>query len=673
MSLPQLGARGALERELGERHACLLADLERGEAEIHIESQPFGTHLVEDGLAAMVIGDLAQPPHQLFRPLLRAHRVAERDPAATGDLVHHEGIAGLAEQQPLVAAQGGVGERRVRALDERARAGQLLGPGDRGLGPRRPQHVEENVGAAEHDDRERRAQHARRVAVQREGPPQLIGVADLPMRDDADPHGHRDHPKDARYPHGREALGEDRGGAVEGAPPEHQHAEDQREDDRLLEIEALQERREHARDQQPHRDVVGGLHAAEQRAREHQQSQSRQAPAEVRHLEHRERQELIEEREPLLDPGRRARDEQQRAGQEGERAGDLRHDRRDVDARQLVRAGERGALPRELLGAEQQRGEEQRHEIVDAAVREQRADECVRRNAGQRQQHHRLEHADAAGNVADDAGDHCRRIDAEEADEADVRSRRQQRPEHRARERQVRDPEQDLRQADRRSRSAQRPAADLELAACERGPERVGTDRAEQRRPDEQRPAVMQAQHARGVRQGEQQRQARHGRESDTEGQTAEAGEGRHVDGAEARGGIQPEADRRSGEGGEAERMPERVGDEGREHDARVADLSPQVAQRQHLVGGEQPITRRREGERGQHLAARDGVQVLEDAADVQPRELAVQQQHHARKHQERRERPEPAAQRPLVASLRRRRGQFRQGSQLSLQRVSGL
>src|SRR2546429_400395 len=52
--------------------------------------------------------------------------------------------------------------------------------------------------------------------VQGEGPPQLIGVADVPVRDDADPHHHDDHAGDAHHPHRREALGENGGGAVEG-------------------------------------------------------------------------------------------------------------------------------------------------------------------------------------------------------------------------------------------------------------------------------------------------------------------------------------------------------------------------------------------------------------------------------------------------------------------------
>ena len=159
-----------------------------------------------------------------------------------------------------------------------------------------------------------------------------------------DPDRHGDDAQDARHPGGREALGEDRGRTVEGAPPEQQHAQHQHEQARFLEVETLEERGEDAGHQQPERDVVGGLHAAEQRARQDQQTQADDAAGQMRDLEHGERQELVEEREPLVDRRCRAREQQQRAGEEGQGAGDLRHDRRDVHAGELVGAGQCPAL-----------------------------------------------------------------------------------------------------------------------------------------------------------------------------------------------------------------------------------------------------------------------------------------------------------------------------------------
>ena len=51
-----------------------------------------------------------------------------------------------------------------------------------------------------------------------------------------------------------------------------------------------------------------------------------------------------------------------------------------------------------------------------------------------------------------------------------------------------------------------------------------------------------------------------------------------------AGGRVQAEADGGAGEGREAERVPEGVGDEGGEDDAGVRDHAAQVAQRQHFV-----------------------------------------------------------------------------------------
>ena len=330
----------------------------------------------------------------------------------------------------------------------------------------------------------------------------------MPVRDDADPHRHDDHAGDAHHPHRREALGENGGRAVEGTAPEHEHAEHRGEQDRFLEIEPFQERGEHAREQQPHRNVIGRLHAAEQRARQHQQPQAHQAPAEVRHLQHRERQELVQEREPLVDRRHGTGEQQQRPGEEGEGAGDLRHHRCDVQARQLLRPGERRALRRQLLGGEQQRAEQQRHQVVHAAVGEQRAEQRVRRHVRQGEQHHRLENAHPAGHVAHDAGDHRGGVHGEEGEKADGRGRRQQPPQHRRGQRQVHDRECDLRESERRSRGAQRPAADLERAAREGRPQRIGAHRSQQQRAHQQRPGVVQMQHPGGGRGREQQRQA---------------------------------------------------------------------------------------------------------------------------------------------------------------------
>jgi len=58
----------------------------------------------------------------------------------------------------------------------------------------------------------------------------------------------------------------------------------------------------------------------------------------------------------------------------------------------------------QFLHREQQRRGDQRQEVIDHAPGEQRTQQLLHRHARQREHHHRLEHAEAAGHVARDAG-----------------------------------------------------------------------------------------------------------------------------------------------------------------------------------------------------------------------------------------------------------------------------
>ena len=184
----------------------------------------------------------------------------------------------------------------------------------------------------------------------------------------------------------------------------------------------------------------------------------------MRHLEHRERQEAVQEGESLVDPRGGPGDQQHGAGKKHQGARDLRNDRRDVGRRELMGARDPGARGAQLLGPEQYRSEQNGDEVVDRAIGQQRAEQRFRRDVRQRQDHYGLEHADAAGHVADDSGDDRRRVSPEEGDEVDVGVIGQQPVDHRTGQTQVDHGERDLRKADRRARRAQRPAADLQRA-----------------------------------------------------------------------------------------------------------------------------------------------------------------------------------------------------------------
>ena len=123
-----------------------------------------------------------------------------------------------------------------------------------------------------------------------------------------------------------------------------------------------------------------------------------------------------------------------------------------------ARAAPAGA--RHFLGAEQQRAEHQRHEVVHRAIGEQRAQQRIRSDApGSVSRIIGLEHADAAGHVADDSGDHRGRVCPEEGDEAIVRHRAGS-SDHStgARQAHVDHPERDLREGRWRGRARAAPS-----------------------------------------------------------------------------------------------------------------------------------------------------------------------------------------------------------------------
>ena len=145
----------------------------------------------------MAIRKLTETPHQLLRAGARADRVAERDPTAAGDLIHQEGIGRVVEEQPLVAGQRRVRQAVIRAVDDGARAGEILGARDSRLGRAGPQQIQHEVGGREHHHRDRGAQHPRRVGMQRERPPELIRIGHVAIDEKADPDRQDDDPDDA--------------------------------------------------------------------------------------------------------------------------------------------------------------------------------------------------------------------------------------------------------------------------------------------------------------------------------------------------------------------------------------------------------------------------------------------------------------------------------------------
>src|SRR6187397_3731014 len=135
MVLAEVAPCAALEREVRERPARLLAELERREPEVDVLREALTARLIEHRPAAVPIGQLAEPPDELLRARSGADGIAERDPASPRDLIHHERTRVVAEQETLVAHQRRIGQRVVREPDRGARRLQLLAARGYGLGP----------------------------------------------------------------------------------------------------------------------------------------------------------------------------------------------------------------------------------------------------------------------------------------------------------------------------------------------------------------------------------------------------------------------------------------------------------------------------------------------------------------------------------------------------------
>ena len=199
-----------------ERHARLLAELAQLEAEVEVDRQVLGADLVERGEPAVLVGQLAELPGELAADVGRADRIAHRDPAAAADAVHQEARARLVEEQPLVADQREVRLRAGRRRDQllgaleirRTRAARAGG------GAGRSSRASANAASARPPPDER-AQRARRVAVELELPPEVVGVLDVSIGEQHDEACADQHQRDAGHPARRERLREQRAAPIE--------------------------------------------------------------------------------------------------------------------------------------------------------------------------------------------------------------------------------------------------------------------------------------------------------------------------------------------------------------------------------------------------------------------------------------------------------------------------
>jgi hypothetical protein len=115
---------------------------------------------------------------------------------------------------------------------------------------RRPQQARQGEGGREHQCAHRGAQETRRVAAQRELPPQLVRILDVLKGEEAQPDRAQENHQDRGDPAGREARLAQRRPAIEVPPARQERGEHGGEQQRLLEVAALQERKDDARPEQ---------------------------------------------------------------------------------------------------------------------------------------------------------------------------------------------------------------------------------------------------------------------------------------------------------------------------------------------------------------------------------------------------------------------------------------
>ncbi len=245
--------------------------------------------------------------------------------------------------------------------------------------------------------------------------------------------------------------------------------------------------------------------------------------------------------------------------------------------------------------------------------------------------------------MADDPRRHRRRIRAEEREVADVGLVRQQHVEHGRRDAEIQKSQRNLREADRRARNAQLPAAHLQRSSNEDAADRVSDDEAQQRGADDARPPEWQVHGRVQLLRLEQQRQATQRRKSNATREAAESLHRHDIDGREARRRIEPQANRGPGERGEPEVVAERVRDERREHHARIRHRLAQVAQAEQVVAAEDPVAERGDHQRRADVACGDAAQLAENIANVQVRDFAMEHVRHRAEYGERGDRADPA------------------------------
>ena len=408
----RLGIR-AVQRETGQIDMRFLAIFDDLQSQLDRQRQHVLADLVEQQAALRRIGLFAQPPEQI-RPLASgADGIAHDDPAMPPDLVHQATGAAIRHQEALVADIGKIG---VGAFGQRQRGlrrdGGIAGQGGNGRG--RAQQAPQRYTDQQDGNGQAGAQETRGIGAGGKMPPEVVLIFDMLVGEEADPDAEAQNHCDRRHPARGEGVGDELGPTIEGRARPLQQRGDQQHRRRFLIIKPLEQREDCAGQQQDAGQPEGPVQPAIEAGRQDQQRRADQAAGHVGGFEEGQGHDTVEGRDPVRDGRERARYQQDGAAKEDERC---RHDRRKAGRDGLQAA--QGAAQRlppapAFLRNDDADCDQQRQDIIDQPIGEQRGDQLRPVHAGQGGKHHQFEHADAAGHMGQQYGDDGERIAQEE-------------------------------------------------------------------------------------------------------------------------------------------------------------------------------------------------------------------------------------------------------------------
>ncbi len=349
MRMAQVRAGRALEREIIERYPRLLAELAERQPEVDVERQIIGRDLIEHRFDRHAVAVLDERPDQGLIERGRSHGIAHGNPAAAGSLVHDECRACGVEHQILVAEQREIGRGIVGALDQH---GGPLEVGrtrrrDGGLGG--TQEPPQRIRRGDHGRHEQRPQAPRRRRIERELPPQIPAVGNVPVVEQHEPHRRPENQEDRNDPGQRVALFDERGAPAKAGARRHQSDGDASQDDRLLEIEPLEQRQQNTGAQEPHGQIPRGVEPAVQTMRQNQEADPDRAAQQMGKFQHGQRHEMTQPIQTVHQARRRARKQQRRAGPEHRQRARLRRDGAEPGTRELRDSHHGAAMRPELV------------------------------------------------------------------------------------------------------------------------------------------------------------------------------------------------------------------------------------------------------------------------------------------------------------------------------------